>query len=80
MTFAISLLHQRFIFIHLFNIYLPFLKGFSLSVYYLSLTSEAAQSDLTTLPDIVLSMGHPSSVKNFMAQAELRKEEAQQLC
>jgi hypothetical protein len=57
MTFVISLLLQRFIFIHLFNTYLPFLKGFSLSVHYLALTSEAAQGDLTTLPDIVLPMG-----------------------
>ena len=55
--FAISLLHQRFTFVHLFNTYLPYDKGFSLSVHHLPLTRKAAQGDLTTLPVIVLPMG-----------------------
>ena len=71
---AISSLHQRFTCVHLSKTYLPFLKGFSLSVHHQTLASPAAQGDLTTLPDIALPMGHyPSSVKNFMAQAKDRK-------
>jgi len=50
-------------------------KGFSLTVHYQTLTTPAAQGDLTTLPDIALPTGHyPSSVKNFMAQAKIAKE------
>lgn len=67
-TLVISLLLRRFTYVHLSKTYLPS-KGFSLTVHYQTLTSPAAQGDLTTLPDIALSMGlRPSSVKSFMAQ------------
>jgi len=69
---VISSLHQWFTFVHLSIIYLPLLKGFSLSVHHQTFASPAAQGDLTTLPDTALSMGHyPSSVKELiMAQTK----------
>jgi hypothetical protein len=64
---AISLLHRRFTFVHLFNTYLPsfFFQGFSLSVHYLSLATSAAQGGLTTLPDTALSVDLPPSFKEL---------------
>jgi len=47
---AISLLHQRFICIHLPDAYLPPQDGFSLTVHHHHLTVTAAQGGLTAPP------------------------------
>ena len=68
---AISLLHQRFICIHLPDAYLPPQDGFSLTVHHHHLTVTAAQGGLTAPPVqrsrwIISSTLIPSSEKEHV--------------